>query len=45
MNDLRERILSHCRWIATFDRAYAIDTFNRYAEQLPWLELKKKNAH
>lgn len=39
---LRARILSHCKWIATFDRAEAIRAFRWYDELLPWLELRRK---
>jgi hypothetical protein len=39
---LREKLLAHCKWMATIDRDEAIRAFNRYAEQMPWLELKKK---
>ena len=39
---LRTRILSHCRWVATFDRAEAIRAFRWYDELLPWLELRRK---
>ena len=46
MNDhdqaLRQRVIDHCRWIATFDRPYAIEEFNHYDQLLPWLELRKK---
>ena len=38
----KERIIEHCRWISTFDRAEAVRAFNWYTEMLPWLELKKK---
>ena len=43
MNDdytrLRETILRHCTWMATYDRAYAVEAFKRYRENMPWLEL------
>jgi len=39
---LRARVISHCAWIATFDRAYAVAAFNEYDRLLPWLEVKKK---
>lgn len=39
---LRTRILRHCAWIATFDRAEAIRAFRWYDELLPWLELRRK---
>jgi len=42
VNDLRTRILRHCAWIATFDRAEAIRAFRWYDELLPWLELRRK---
>lgn len=44
MQDLRERIISHCKWIATFDRDYAVSAFKNYAAMLPWLELEKKRG-
>jgi hypothetical protein len=39
---LRTRIVEHCRWIATYDRAYAIAAFNHYDQLMPWLELRRK---
>lgn len=39
---LKERILQHCRWVYSFDKEYANWCFDRYAEMLPWLELKRK---
>jgi hypothetical protein len=39
---LRTRIVEHCKWIATYDRAYAIAAFNWYDQLLPWLELRRK---
>jgi len=39
---LRTRIIDHCKWIATFDRAEAIRAFRWYDEILPWLELRRK---
>lgn len=40
----KELVISHCRWIATWDRAEAIRAFNWYAQMLPWLNLRDKNA-
>lgn len=42
IGNLREMVIEHCKWVASFDRVYAIYTFNRYAEMMPWLELRKK---
>ena len=39
---LRTRVIEHCAWIATFDRAEAIRAFNWYDQLLPWLELRRK---
>jgi hypothetical protein len=36
---LRLRVLEHCRWIATFDREYAIWAYRHYRDAMPWLEL------
>jgi len=40
--ELRERIIAHCRWISEFDRDEAIRAFKRYEEMMPWLKLRSK---
>lgn len=40
--ELKNRIKEHCRWIATFDREYALEAFARYESYMPWLELRRK---
>jgi len=40
--NLRTRVIEHCRWISTFDRDEAIRIFYWYDELMPWLELRKK---
>jgi hypothetical protein len=42
--DLKQRILDHCAWIATFDRDYAIWTFRNYCASLDWLGLRDKRT-
>jgi len=39
---LRARIIDHCAWISTFNRAEAVSIFNHYHHELPWLKLKSK---
>jgi len=39
---LRTDILKSCARFAKWDRAYAIEAFNRYDHELPWLELRRK---
>ena len=41
-SDLRTRVIEHCKWIATWDRDYAVEALNRYHELMPWLELRRK---
>lgn len=41
---LKLRVIEHCRWIAMFDRDYAIRAFNHYDELMPWLQLRSKRA-
>jgi hypothetical protein len=41
---LKQRILDHCAWIATFDRDYAIWTFRNYCTELDWLGLRDKRT-
>jgi hypothetical protein len=42
--DLKQRILDHCAWIATFDRDYAILAFRNYCTDLDWLGLRDKRT-
>ena len=39
----RKRVVDHCAWLATMDRAYAVWTFEQYDKSMPWLELRNKN--
>ena len=41
-DDLKQRILQHCRRMHAIDPAYAIWAFDRYAELLPWIGLERK---
>lgn len=41
-DDLKQRILQHCRRMHAIDPAYAVWAFDRYAELLPWIGLERK---
>ena len=36
---LRTRVIEHYAWVATWDRAYAIEGYRRSKENMPWLKL------
>ena len=40
--DLRTRILAHCRELYAIDRTYANWAFDNYARMVPWLGLERK---
>lgn len=40
--DLRARIIEHCRKLYALDPDYANWAFDRYARELPWLKLERK---
>ena len=39
---LRTRVIDHCRFMWGFDRTYANAAYDRYREQLYWLELPER---
>ena len=42
--DLKQRILSHCKRISELDREYAISTFREYAQEPDYLGLRDKRT-
>jgi hypothetical protein len=42
--DLKQRIIDHCKRISKFDRDYAISTFREYAQEPDYLGLRDKRT-